>query len=506
MTVTETAAPPGERPSALRTRRGALTLALLLLVQFLDFLDVSIVNVALPSIKHDLDFSEQSLQWVVSGYVLTYGGFLLLGGRAADLVGRRRILVGGLILFALASLVGGVAHDDGLLVAARLAQGVGAAHDVPGRALDPDHHLHQHARPQHRTRRLGGRPRARRRLRRRAQRRPHPGARLALDLLPQRARRDPRRPRRARAPSAANRAAAGGAASTSGAVLVTAGMLLLVYTLVEAPDVGWGATATIGGLAGAAVLLAAFVANERRARNPLVPFSIFRIKGLAAANVTQLITFSGLYSMFFFLSLYMQNVLGYSPIHTGLAYLPLTAGFMISAGIATPLVPRIGTKPVIVGGALVAAGGLYFLSHVPVDGAFRRRPATGDRRRRARSRRRLHRRHHRRDRGRADRPRRHRLRAPERLDAVRRRVRARRPLRGGHRAHRRRPRLGPRPSPGPHRRLPARLPDRRPVRTRRSARRLPGEQRPLSREGERGRTSRQPSPGLVPATGDLSSE
>ena len=189
--------------------------------------------------------------------------------------------------------------------------------------------------------------------------------------------------------------------------------------------------------------------------------------------------------MFFFLSLYMQSVLGYSPSHTGLAYLPLTAGFMISAGIATPLVPRIGTKPVIVGGALVAAGGLYFLSHVPVDGAFVGNllpgivlvalgagavftgvttaategvPADHARRR---------------------------LRAPERLDAVRRRVRARRPLRGGHRAHRRRPRLGPRPSPGPHRRLPARLPDRRRARARRSARRLPGEQRPLSCEGER---------------------
>src|SRR5207302_1377248 len=143
-----------------------------------------------------------------------------------------------------------------------------------------------------------------------------------------------------------------------GAVLVTAGMLLLIYALVRAPEIGWGTAETMSGLAAAAALLAAFVANERRARTPLVPFSIFRIKGLAAANVTQLITFSGLYSMFFFLSLYMQKVLGYSPSHTGLAYLPLTAGFMLSAGIATPLVPRIGTKPVIVAGALVAAAGL----------------------------------------------------------------------------------------------------------------------------------------------------
>ena len=128
---------------------------------------------------------------------------------------------------------------------------------------------------------------------------------------------------------------------------------------------------TIGGLAAAAVILAAFVANERRARNPLVPFSIFRIKGLAAANLTQLITFSGLYSMFFFLSLYMQNVLGYSPIHTGLAYLPLTGGFMIAAGDRDARSCRASApEPVIVAGALVAAGGLYYLSHAPVDGTF----------------------------------------------------------------------------------------------------------------------------------------
>ena len=156
----------------------------------------------------------------------------------------------------------------------------------------------------------------------------------------------------------------------SGAVLVTGGMLLLIYVLIEAPSVGWGTTRTIGGLAAALVILAAFVAHELRTRNPLVPLSIFRIKGLAAANATQLITFSGLYSMFFFLSLYMQNVLGYSPIQTGLAYLPLTGGFMIAAAIATPLLPRIGTKPLIVAGALIASSGLYYLSRVPVDGTF----------------------------------------------------------------------------------------------------------------------------------------
>jgi len=361
---------PVEQATALKTRRGALTLALLLLVQFLDFLDVSIVNVALPAIKDDLHFAQQSLQWVVSGYVVTYGGLLLLAGRAADLVGRRRILVSGLVLFAVASLAGGLAQTEAALVAARLAQGAGAAMMSPA-ALSVLTTTFTDRRDRNLA--LGAWAAV-----------PGlagafgvvlsgvltegPGWRWifylnvpvailaglgALALLD----REPRRGRQS-------------GFDFPGAVLVTAGMLLLIYALVRAPEIGWGTAETMSGLAAAAALLAAFVANERRARTPLVPFSIFRIKGLAAANVTQLITFSGLYSMFFFLSLYMQRVLGYSPSHTGLAYLPLTAGFMISAGIATPLVPRIGTKPVIVGGALVAAAGLYFLSHVPVDGAF----------------------------------------------------------------------------------------------------------------------------------------
>jgi EmrB/QacA subfamily drug resistance transporter len=357
-------------PSRLRSRRGALTLALLLLVQFLDFLDVSIVNVALPSIEQELGFSAQSLQWVVSGYVLTYGGFLLLGGRAADLVGRRRILLAGLLLFALASLVAGAAHDDVLLVAARLAQGIGAAMMSPA-ALSIL--TTTFTNPRDRNIAIGAWAAV-----------PGlagacgvilsgvltqgPGWRWifylnvpvailagigALTLV------TADRPRRRQS-----------SFDLSGAGLATGGMLLLIYTFVQAPDVGWGSTRTLAGIAGSAVLLAAFAANERRARNPLVPFSILRIEGLAAANVTQLITFAGLYSMFFFLSLYMQNVLGYSPLHTGLAYLPLTGGFMIAGAIATPLLPRLGTRPVTITGALVAAGGIYHLSHAPVEGTF----------------------------------------------------------------------------------------------------------------------------------------
>ena len=354
----------------LRSRRGALVLALLLLVQFLDFLDVSIVNVALPSIREDLHFSTQSLQWVVSGYVLTYGGFLLLGGRAADLVGRRRILVCGLSLFAVASLAGGLAQSEGVLIAARLAQGAGAAMMSPA-ALSVLTTTFTDKRDRNLA--LGAWAAV-------------PGLAGATGVVLSGVLTEGPGWRwifYLNVPVAAlagfgalallageRRARRQHSFDLRGAMLVTAGMLLFIYALVRAPEIGWGATETLAAIAVAGALLAAFVANERRARNPLVPFSIFRINGLAAANLTQLITFSGLYSMFFFLSLYMQGVLGYSPSHTGVAYLPLTAGFMISAGIATPLVPRVGTRPVIAAGALVAAGGLYFLSHVPVDGAY----------------------------------------------------------------------------------------------------------------------------------------
>jgi MFS family permease len=147
-------------------------------------------------------------------------------------------------------------------------------------------------------------------------------------------------------------------------------MLLLVYSLVKAPDVGWGAARTIGGLAVAGGLLAAFVVNELRVRNPLVPMEILRVKGVAVADATQLVTAAGFLPMFFFLTLYMQTVLGYSPIQTGLAYLPLTAGFIVATSISSQLFARIGTKPVIVVGAVIASVGLYLLSRIPVDGSY----------------------------------------------------------------------------------------------------------------------------------------
>ena len=356
-------------PSALATRRGKLTLGLLCMVAFLDFVDASIVNVALPSIRGDLHFSVQSLQWVLSGYLLTYGGFMLLGGRAADLFGRRRILVAGTTLFALSSLTGGLAQSSGMLVAARLLQGMGAAMMLPA-ALSL---LTTSFTGTDRHRALGvwggvaglasavgvllggvlseG-----------------PGWRwvllvnepvcvLAIVSVYRLFADDRRRPDLRRL-------------DLRGALLSTAGMLLLVYTLVKAPDVGWGSGRTIGGLAGAAALLAVFVVAEQRSADPLLPLSVFRIRGLAAADVTQLIGIAGIISMFFFLTLYMQNVLGYSQIKTGLSYLPLCFGVGIAAGIASQLLARVGTKPVMVAGALLAAGGVFWLSHVPVGGSY----------------------------------------------------------------------------------------------------------------------------------------
>lgn len=364
MTIT-TSAPP-----VLTTTRGKLILALLCAVGFLDFIDVTIVNVALPSIRSDLGFSLQELQWVPSGYLLTYGGFMLLGGRAADLLGRRRVLVAGIVLFGLASLVGGFADTSQVLVAARLVQGIGAAMTLPA-ALSVLTTTFAEGSDRHTALGvwggvaglasavgvlLGGIITE------------GPGWRwvmfinpvICVLLLPAvyRLIGDDRRK-----PSRLN-------FDVSGTVLATGSMLLLVYTLVQAQDVGWGADRTIGGLVGALALLVAFLVTEARSRNPLVPLSIFKVRGLAAANATQLIAFAGFASMFFFLTLYMQSVLGYSPIRTGLAYLPLCFAIGISAGISSQLIAKVGTRPLIVAGATITAVGAYLLSRIPVDGSY----------------------------------------------------------------------------------------------------------------------------------------
>jgi EmrB/QacA subfamily drug resistance transporter len=363
---------PSTRPPrpALRSRLGILTLLLLCSIQLLDVVDSSITNVALPSIERSLRFSQQNLQWVASGYLLTYGGFLLLGGRLADLLGRRRVLTAGLIVFAACSLTAGLARSEGALIAARVVQGAGAALMAPAALSILTT-----------TFRDGG------------DRNTALGAWGAVSGLGAAAgvflggllSEGPgwrwvfyvNVPVCAVALGAALRLLAGDRRraplaefDTPGALLATVGMLLLVYALIRAPQIGWGATGTIALLALAILILVAFVLNERRSRNPLMPLSIFAVKGLAAADATWLLGMAGFFAMFFFMTLYMQEVLRFSPIQAGAAYLPVTACLALAAGVSSQLFTRIGTRPVIVAGALLSAGGIFYLSRIPVHGSY----------------------------------------------------------------------------------------------------------------------------------------
>jgi EmrB/QacA subfamily drug resistance transporter len=357
-------------PSFLATRRGKLTLLLLCSIAFLDFVDASITNLAFPSIRRSLHFSLDGLTWVPNGYLLTYGGFMLLGGRLADLLGRRRVLASGIVVIAVSSLLGGFAQSAGVLVGARLAQGLGAALTLPA-ALSILTTTFREGKDRHTALGAwggtGGLASAAGALIGGALVE-GPGWRWVMFVnpiacalvLPAVFRLIPGERERRRLAGF----------DAVGAALVTGGMLLLVYALVKAPAAGWGSARTIGELAGAVALLGLFVVNELKQREPLAPLSIFRINGLGFSNVTQLVAFAGFLALFFFLTLYMQNVLGYSPLQAGLAYLPLCFAVGISAGISSQLLARFGTRPVIVVGAVVAAGGLYWLSRIPVDGSY----------------------------------------------------------------------------------------------------------------------------------------
>ncbi|MGD0452535.1 MAG: MFS transporter [Solirubrobacteraceae bacterium] len=354
----------------LTTRRGKLTLALLCAVAFLDFIDASIVNVALPSIRRDLHFSLSSLVWVPGAYLLTYGGFMLLGGRAADLLGRRRVLVAGTVLLGLSSMIGGLATSEGMLIAARLAQGIGAAMMLPA-ALSILTTTFKEGKDRHTAIGVWGGVGA---LASAAGvlfgglLTEGPGWRWVMFVNPIAA---------VLVLGGIFRLISGERRRSQlanfdflGAILATGGMLLLVYALVKASSIGWGNARTIGEITGALALLIAFVINEQHQRNPLAPLSIFRINGLGYSNLTQLIALAGFLAVFFFLTLYMQTVLHYSPIQTGAAYLPLCFAIGISAGISSQVLTRVGTRPVIVAGALIAAGGMYWLSRIPVQGTY----------------------------------------------------------------------------------------------------------------------------------------
>jgi EmrB/QacA subfamily drug resistance transporter len=347
-----------------------IALILLCVAQFVVVLDASIVNVALPTIGNALDFTESNLPWVVNAYVLTFGGFLLLGGRMADLLGRRRVFIAGLIIFALASLAGGLATNAGQLIAARAIQGLGAATLSPA-ALSIVATTFRDGAERNKALGIWGAVAG------------SGGAagvllggvlteglgwewvlwvNVPIGLIAA-----------AIAPSLIAESHAEAETRTfdvAGAITITAGLSLLVYALVDANSAGWGSTQTIGLLALAVALLATFVVVETRSRAPLVPFSIFSIRTVTGADVVGLLVGASLFSMFFFISLYMQQVLGYSPIKAGLSYLPLAVSIILSAGIASQLVTKIGFKPVLaVGMALIGIGLLWF-SQISAHGSF----------------------------------------------------------------------------------------------------------------------------------------
>src|ERR687894_3189407 len=356
-------------PETYPQDRKWLALALLALAQFVVVLDASIVNVALPSIGTDLEFSQENLSWVINAYTLTFGGFLLLGGRMADLLGRRRLFLGGLILFALASLAGGFAQSEGQLIAARAVQGLGAALLSPA-ALSLVTVIFAEGADRNKALGVWGAVAG------------SGGAvgvllggmltewagwewvlfvnvpvgivaaLLAPRLLPE-------------------SRVEGRHFDFAGAFTVTAGLSLLVYALVDANDAGWSSLQTIGLGALSLALIAAFYGIERRSQAPLMPFpGIFRIRTITGINISAVLIAAALFSMFFFISLYMQNVLGYSALEAGLAYLPLAVGIIVTAGATAGLVTRFGFKPVLVAGLIVTAIGLVWFSQVDADGGY----------------------------------------------------------------------------------------------------------------------------------------
>ena len=350
-------------------QRKWLALALLSAVQFMVVLDIAIVNVALPSIKLDLGFSQENLQWVISAYALFFGGFLLLGGRLADILGRRRIFIVGLVLFTVSSLAAGLAWSEGSLIAARAFQGLGAAIISPA-ALSILTTTFAEGKERNIALgvwgAVGGFGAA-------------AGvllggvltdalswewifyvnipiglAGLALTPLLLGESRD------ARVKSF----------DVMGAVLVTGGLMALVYGITEANDFGWGSATTWAIFAGALALLGAFVAWERRHPEPLMRFGILRIRTVLGANVAGFILGTALFAMFLMLTLYMQQVLGYSAMKTGVAYLATAGTAIIWSGVAAQLVNKVGVKPVLIAGMSFLTIGLVYLTQISVDGSY----------------------------------------------------------------------------------------------------------------------------------------
>jgi EmrB/QacA subfamily drug resistance transporter len=350
-------------------RRKWFALALLSAVQFMVVLDLAIVNVALPSIQADLGLSQADLQWVISAYALVFGGFLLLGGRAADLVGRRRIFLVGIAVFALASLFAGLAWSETSLIAARALQGLGGALITPA-ALSMLTTTFTEGRERNVALGVWGAV---------------GGLGAAAGVLlggvltdglgwqwiffvnvPVSATAFVLAPRLLRE----SRDARAGSFDLGGALLVTLGLSSLVYTITEAGQDGWTAATTLGSFAGSLVLLAGFVAWELRHPEPLMRFGILRKRTVTAANALAFILTITTLSTFLTLTLYMQQVLGFSAMESGFAFVAIAGTAMIWSTIAAQVVTRVGVKPVLVVGFSALASGLAYLSQISVGGSY----------------------------------------------------------------------------------------------------------------------------------------
>jgi EmrB/QacA subfamily drug resistance transporter len=336
---------------------------------FMTVLDVSIVNVALPSIGRSLSFSEQSLQWVITAYAITFGGFLLLGGRAADLLGRRRVFYVGVAVFTIASFLCGLAWSEGVLIGARAVQGLGAAIISPA-ALSIITTSFEEGPERNKALgiwgAIGGSGAAVGVLAGGVLTKylgwewiffvNVPVGALALALAP----RFVRESRSDREHSH----------DVAGAVAITAGLALLVYGVSEAPSHGWSSAWTLSRLAVAVVLLGAFLVIESRAKDPLMPFRIFSVRTVAGANVAGLLLGAVVFANFFLLTLYVQQVLGWSALRTGLTFVATAGSAVLWAGLAQALVTKAGPKPVMAAGFVGMIAGLLWYTQIPVHASF----------------------------------------------------------------------------------------------------------------------------------------
>ena len=363
------AAAPLPRPAS-RVDPNAV-LAVVAVAQFMVVLDATVVNVALPTIQRDVGFSEQSLSWILNAYTLMFGGFLLLGGRLADRLGRRRLFVAGISLFAGASLICGVSQSEGMLLVARGLQGLGGALVSPA-ALSIILTTFAEGPERNRALAVWG---------------AIAGAGGALGLLaggvivevlswrwvffinvPIGAAVLALAPRIV--PESRSQSATRGGYDAEGAIAITLGTIALVFTLIKADGWGWISGRTLAGFAVAAALIAAFVVIERRHQDPLIPLRIFSNRGLAAADATMLVVAAALFGVFFFCTLYLQQVLGYSALKTGVAYLPLSLTIIGASALASRFVDRFTPKPVLVAGLLISTAGFVLLTRVTGHGDY----------------------------------------------------------------------------------------------------------------------------------------